>query len=68
MGTAKTAISIRNGPVQETSLNGVTKSNGHHSSKRARPSLGKSYKEDSGSDREDEPLVSRAFAASNLLT
>jgi len=68
MGTAKTAISIRNGPVQETSVNGATKSNGHHSSKRPRASLGKSYKEDSGSDQEDEPLVSWTFTAPSLLT
>ena len=60
---AAPGLSIRNGPVQrmdidgddaqETTRNGIGK-------RRARPSNGKSYKEDS-SDMDDKPLVSLAI-------
>lgn len=61
MGIAKTAISIRNGPVEEMDVDKSPMTNGHANGKRSRTSTGKSYKEASGSDDEDEPLVSYVF-------
>lgn len=56
-------ISIRNGPVDETpkgsSTNGTAYANGTHGKRKSRDGIRvmKSYKEESGSEDDDKPLV-----------